>query len=87
MLDEPLNTTIDEVARQMTDGTPGDDAAFRRRVIARIESGNTPRAPRRPLFVIVAIAAAIVIAIMVTRSADSGKRTRPTAVATNRKSF
>jgi hypothetical protein len=85
MWDEPLNTTIDEVARQMTEGTPGDAAAFRRRVIARIEAGNTPRAPRRPLFVIVALAAAIVIAIMVTRSAGpKGPALQPSRQIANR---
>ena len=35
-----LNTAIDEVARQMTEGTPGDGAGFRRRVIARIEAAT-----------------------------------------------
>jgi hypothetical protein len=85
MLDEPLNTTIDEVARQMTDGTPGDSVAFRRRVIARIEAGSTPRAPRRPLFVIVALAAAIVIAIMVTRSGGpKGPALQPSRPIANR---
>jgi hypothetical protein len=69
MSDEQLNTAIDEVARQMTEGSPpAGDADFRRRVLARIESGDAPRARWRPLFVAVPLAAAVVIAVVVTRS-------------------
>jgi hypothetical protein len=68
MSDEQLNTAIDEAARQMTDGSPAGDAGFRRRVLARIEAGDAPRARWRPLFVIAPLAAAIVIAVVVTRS-------------------
>ena len=49
MWDERVNTAIDEVARQMTEGSPAGSADFRRRVLARIESGEraAPRgAPR-----------------------------------------
>src|SRR5882762_3634303 len=67
MSDEQLNTAIDEAARQMTEGSPTGDAGFRRRVLARIESGDAPRARWRPLFVIVPLAAAIVIALVVAR--------------------
>src|SRR5258706_7719113 len=69
MSDEQLNTAIDEVARRMTEGSPAGDAGFRRRVLARIEAGDAPRARWRPLFVIVPFAAAIVIALVVARQA------------------
>lgn len=74
MLDEPLNTTIDEVARQMTDGTPGDGVAFRRRVIARIESIDSPRRTWRASFVLTAIAAAaaIIVALFIARERRPG---------------
>jgi len=68
MSDEQLNTAIDEVARRMTEGSPAGDAGFRRRVLARIEAGDAPRARWRPLFVVVPLAAAIVIAVVVTRN-------------------
>jgi hypothetical protein len=68
MSDEQLNTAIDEVARRMTEGSPAGDAGFRRRVLARIEAGDPPRARWRPLFVVVPLAAAIVIAVVVTRN-------------------
>jgi len=68
MSDERLNTAIDEVARRMTEGSPAGEAGFRRRVLARIEAGDAPRARWRPLFVAVPLAAAIVIAVVVTRS-------------------
>jgi hypothetical protein len=68
MSDERLNTAIDEVARRMTETAPDEGAAFRRRVIARIEAGDAPRGSRRPLVVSVALAAAIVGAVMVARS-------------------
>lgn len=74
MWDEPLNTTIDEVARQMTEGTSGDGAAFRRRVIARIESSDSPRRTWRASFVLTAIAAAaaITVALFVARERRPG---------------
>jgi len=74
MWDEPLNTTIDEVARQMTEGAPGDGAAFRRRVIARIRNGESPRRRWRVSFVLTAIAAAaaIVVALFVAREPRPG---------------
>ena len=70
MSDERLNTTIDEVARQMTEGAPGDGAAFRR----ASSRGSTAQAtPRAALASAVRgaspLAAAIVIAVVVTRSA------------------
>jgi hypothetical protein len=70
MSDEQLNTAIDEVARQMTEGSPAGDAGFRRRVLARIESGDAPRRSWRAAFVLspIAVAAAIVISIVVARS-------------------
>ena len=74
MWDEPLNTTIDEVARQMTEGAPGDGANFRRRVLARIESDDSPRRTWRASFVLTAIAAAaaIVVALFVARERRPG---------------
>ena len=42
MSDERLNATIDEVAREMTDGAL-DGGAFRRRVLARIATDEPPR--------------------------------------------
>jgi hypothetical protein len=68
MSDEQLNTAIDEVARRMTEGSPAGAAGFRRRVLARIETGAAPRARWQPLFVVVPLAAAIVIAVVATRS-------------------
>ena len=68
MSDEQLNTAIDEVARRMTEGSPAGDAGFRRRVLARIDTSDAPRARWRPLFVVVPLAAALVIAVVVTRS-------------------
>jgi len=69
MWDEPLNTAIDEVARQMTEGTPGDGAAFRRRVIARIEISDSPRRTWRASLVLTAVAtaAAIIVALFIGR--------------------
>ena len=67
MLDNELNTAIDDVARQMTEGSPA--AGLRHRVIARIESGDAPRRSWRAAFVLspIAAAAAIVIALVVAR--------------------
>jgi len=71
MWDEPVNDVIDEVARGMTEGSPASGADFRRRVLARIESGGAPRRTWRAAFVLspLAAAAAIVIAVIVTRGA------------------
>ena len=65
MSDEQLNTAIDEVARTMTEGSLAGDAGFRRRVLARIESGGAPRRSWRPAFVLspIAVTAAILIAV------------------------
>jgi hypothetical protein len=71
MSDEQLNTAIDEVARRMTEGSPAGDAGFRRRVLARIETADAPRARWRRLFVVVPLAAAIAIAAAVFVSRDT----------------
>jgi hypothetical protein len=70
MWDEPVNDAIDEVARRMTEGAPDEAAAFRRRVLARIEAGDAPRRSWRAAFVLspIAVAAAIVIAIVAARA-------------------
>ena len=67
--DGGLNTAIDEVAREMTEGAPADAAAFRRRVLARVETGAAPRRSWRAAFVLspLAAAAAIVVALLVAR--------------------
>ena len=73
MWDERVNTAIDEVAREMTDEAAAtDDAAFRRRVLARIASDDEPRASWRAAFVLspIAVAAAIVIAVFIVGRPD-----------------
>jgi hypothetical protein len=69
MSDERMNGAIDEVARQMTEGAPTDAAAFRRRVLARIAANEAPRRTWRSVFVLTPLAAAIVIAVVVSRPA------------------
>jgi hypothetical protein len=78
MSDEPLNNAIDEAARQLTEGAPADAAAFRRRVLARIEAGDAPRRSWRAAFVLspIAVAAAMVIALFVAPGFQSGDRGR-----------
>src|SRR5471032_2195607 len=70
MLDDELNTAIDDEARQMTEGSPA--AGLRHRVIARIESGDAPRRSWRAAFVLspIAAAAAIAIVLVVARGTD-----------------
>jgi uncharacterized membrane protein YgcG len=64
-----LNAAIDEVAREMTEGSPADAAAFRRQVLARIEISDAPRRSWRAAVVLspIAVAAAIVLALFVMR--------------------
>lgn len=71
MWDERVSPTIDDTAREMTDGAPADGAAFRRCVLARIEAGDASRRSWRAAFVLspIAAAAAIAIAMGVTRGA------------------
>jgi hypothetical protein len=71
MWDERVNGAIDETARQMTEGSPAGGAEFRRRVLARLESGDAPRRLWRAAFVLppIAAAAAIAVAVFVTRGA------------------
>ena len=79
MWDEQVNTAIDEVARQMTEGPPAGSADLRRRVLARIESGDAPRVAWRAAFVLspLAVAAAIVVAVFVARGPRPGDVRRP----------
>lgn len=74
MSDEPVNHAIDQVARQMTDGAPADAAAFRRRVLARIEAGDAPRRSWRAAFVLSPLAVAAVIAIAIAAARIPGVR-------------
>jgi hypothetical protein len=55
----------------MTEASPAGGADFRRRVLARIASGDAPRARWRPLFVVAPLAsiAAIVLALVMVRPA------------------
>ena len=75
MWDDRVDSAIDDVARQMTEGLPADAAAFRRQVLLRIDAGSAPRRSWRAAFVLppVAAAAALVIAAFVMR----GGRTQP----------
>src|SRR4051812_38268653 len=63
MSDERVDAVIDEVARQMTNGSPADADTFRRRIVSRIEGGAAPGRSWRAVFVLAPIGAAIVIAI------------------------
>jgi hypothetical protein len=65
--DAGIDRAIDAVARQTTEGSPAGD--LRRRVLARIEAGQAPRANWRAAWVLspVAAAAVIVMAIFVAR--------------------
>ena len=62
-----MNDVIDEVARGMTADVSDDTVAFRRRVLARVESGGAPRRTWRAAFVLspIAVAAAIIIVAFV----------------------
>src|SRR4051812_37520821 len=62
-VDDALNQAIDEVARETTAAPVHEAAAFRRRVLARIESGDAPRRTWRASFVLTPIAAAAAIAM------------------------
>jgi hypothetical protein len=90
MWDEELNSTIDEVARQMTDPAPGEGAGFRRRVLERIAAGDAPRRNWRAGFVLspIAVAAAMVIAVMFVRRpagpVEPMRQTPPLAAVTPR---
>ncbi len=71
MSDERLDQTIDEVALALTRGEPG--GAFRAQVLARIETGETPRAGWRAMWLIAPLAAAALIAfaLLIARPAPS----------------
>ncbi len=77
MKSDQLDSAIDEVARQMTEAHPAGAIDFRRRVLARLESGrdHTAAPPRRWSAALVmstlAVAAAIVIGIAVFRGGSS----------------
>src|SRR5258708_32857440 len=72
MWDERMNSAIDEVAQQMTEGSPAAGADFRRRILARIEAGDAPRRSWRAAFGLspIAVAAVIVIAVFVFRGSE-----------------
>src|SRR3954468_16770460 len=63
MSDERVDAVIDEVARQMSEASPADADAFRRRVLARIDNGGAPRRSWRASLVLTPIAAAAAIAM------------------------
>src|SRR5262245_30911946 len=63
--DERIEAAIDEAARQMTAGEA--DAAFRARVMARIDTPRRPMPLRQALAAGIAAAAAIAIAVIVWR--------------------
>lgn len=63
--DERIDAAIDETARQLTGGEP--DAAFRARVMARIERRRRPTLLPQALAAAIAVAAAIAIAAVVWR--------------------
>jgi len=66
MWDEELNTTIDEVARQMTAEAHDDaSAGFRRRVLARIDAAERPRAHWSAALVLSSISVVVAIAIAI----------------------
>lgn len=70
MWDEQLNTTIDEVAREMTAEARDDEAVrFRRRVLARIDAAERPRAHWSAALVLssISVVVAIALAILVVR--------------------
>jgi len=77
MKSDQLDSAIDEVARQMTEAHPAGAIDFRRRVLARLESGmdHTAAPPRRWSAALVmsalAVAAALVIGIAVFRGGSS----------------
>jgi hypothetical protein len=75
MSDERLNTAIDEVAKEMTSAAPGAVADLRRQVVARIESGDSPRRTWRATFLLTAIAAgaAIIVTLFVARERRPGR--------------
>jgi hypothetical protein len=78
---DPLDSAIDEVARELTEGQPARGVEFRRRVLARIEGGHAPRRRWRTVWMLspIAVAAAIVIAVAVFTSSrsSSSKTGRP----------
>src|SRR5262245_565129 len=63
--EERIEAAIDEAARQMTAGEP--DAAFRARVMARIDTRRRPMPLRQGLVAGIAVAAAIAIAVILWR--------------------
>src|SRR3989442_14162911 len=72
--DAEIDRAIDDAAREMTAGEP--DGAFKARVLARIESGESVRRTWRAAWILapLAAAAAIVIAmVMVSRSAGDSR--------------
>jgi hypothetical protein len=61
--DLAIDRTIDEVARQMTEGQPAQD--FRARIVARIAEGGRPRRTWRAAWILSPIAAAAVVAVAI----------------------
>src|SRR5712692_10259977 len=82
---EDIDRAIDDVARRLTAGEP--DGAFRARVQARIESGESTRRRWSGAWVISPLAAALVVAVVVVvtyeRDADhrAQQTVRPSEVA------
>ena len=81
--DAEIDSAIDAVARQMTDGSPAGGADFRRRVLARIESGQAPRPSWRAAWVLspIAVAALVVMAVFVAPGPQHQVRLKPDATA------
>jgi hypothetical protein len=79
MWDERVNAAIDEVAQQMTGAASAAGADLRRRVLARVASGDAPRASWRVAVVLspIAVAAAIAIAVFVARTGPVGPGVTP----------
>jgi hypothetical protein len=86
MLDDQIDQ-IDDVAREMTAGSPAD--GFLRRVAGRVADAGRPRTRRswRPVHVLVPLSAAavIVIAVIVMSSRPGDVRPKPdaTSIATD----
>jgi hypothetical protein len=65
-MNNDIDRVIDDVARELTAGEP--DGAFKARVLARIESGESVRRNWRAAWIIAPLAAAALIAIAITWS-------------------
>src|SRR5438093_12696906 len=82
--DAEINRAIDDIARELTAGEP--DGAFKARVIARIESGESVRRTWRAAWIIAPLAAAAAIAIVVVMVSRPARDSRlmPAAAQTVR---